>query len=146
MPRRRLRELVTTNPFELFISSACVVSGTPAVVGAISPASITAVLPEWTQVGWGIVLTVGGIAGVVGLISRVIRSTWFLWGLECERVGMILMATAATCYAIAIALSVDISRSLFAIGIQVGLALASVGRSYAIWRMTSKIKGGFGAD
>lgn len=142
MPKRRLRDLLLTNPFELFISATCALSGFSVALGAASPSSVVSTLPPALQVIWGCALGGGGVTALAGLVCRVIRLRWFLSGLAVECAGMALLTASSLSYAIIILFYVDLRQSLVAAAVQIALSLASLARAYAIRRITRKIEGG----
>lgn len=141
MKRHRFRELVISSPFELFVSLLCTVAGLPVLFGAVSPTSLSAALPPWALLVWGGCLSAGGIFSLIGLLMRTGRSL-FLPSLQIERAGVSLIASATLTYSVTIMFYAELSRSLVAVAINTALALACIGRAYAIRRIVMEIQKG----
>ncbi len=94
------------HPFETYILTACFLAGTSAVVGDLWPSAIRAALPEWAQLVWGILLSVGALVSLIG-ISISNRPA----GIQLEQVGLI--ATGSMCWTYATAILVFNSRGGF---------------------------------
>lgn len=82
------------HPFQTFMLALCVASGIPLLFGRSNAGSINELLPSWLAVAWGVSLTVGAAVGLAGSYWRGSYAN----ALTAERVGLILVGTAALIY------------------------------------------------
>jgi hypothetical protein len=86
-------------PHQILLCLWCVIAGLVFVAGvAPTPGSIAALLPSWVLWIWYLLLTVGGIAGIVGAFWPRRR---LYTGLQLERTSMIFLASGTAMYMIA---------------------------------------------
>lgn len=86
------------HPFQVYLLALCVVSGTPLVLGLVEPRTIEAALPGWLATAWGIFLLTGAAVALVG-------SYWqgdYANALTLERIGLVLVGSAAVIYGVVI--------------------------------------------
>lgn len=91
-------------PFENWIASACLISGTLAVLGRARPLSLVTQAPGWMLHVWGVMLCVGGVATLVARwrIGRPQTDLGARSARALEVLGLAVLATAISVYAIAI--------------------------------------------
>lgn len=92
---RRTPLSVLLNPFEYFLAALCIISGLPQLIAPAPNNSLEILLPVWLVRVWGAELVAGGVLTLAGLAFKRPR---------VERIGMKILAPAATAYAIAIGL------------------------------------------
>lgn len=113
------------NPFQLWMLSACVLSG---VVGLTGPgensSAISRLLPGWETTAWYVGLAAFGLIGLFGAVRN---------NLLIERVGMAGLSTLALLYAVGV-VAVAGTRGLFAALLIAAFAAACVTRFLQINR------------
>lgn len=118
MPHRR-PVLITSgrHPFEVWPLFACtVVGGVMAIAPASRPRTITTSLPEPLLVAWLVLMSLGGLAGLVG-------SHWTRridTGLLVEAAGVLAVACMCTLYVLVLA-AADPQRAFAAGGLLAGI-------------------------
>jgi hypothetical protein len=84
------------HPFQTFLLGLCVISGIPLAFGERTASSISALLPGWMAIGWGVSLSLGALVALVG-------SYWprrnYATALTLERIGLVIVGPAAVVYA-----------------------------------------------
>jgi hypothetical protein len=84
------------HPFQTFLLGLCVISGVPLAFGERTASSISALLPGWMAVGWGVSLSLGALVALVGSYWP---RTSYATALTLERVGLVIVGPAAVVYA-----------------------------------------------
>lgn len=115
------------HPFQTYLLSLAVVSAAPLMFGQNQPGSISASLPPWLALTWGVMLFTGALAALVG-------SYWlgdYADALTVERIGLLFVGAAACVYAAAIVALAQLG-GLLAAGITLGFGLACLRRSHDI--------------
>lgn len=86
-------------PHQIFLCFWCVLAGVLFLAGiAPPPGSISRLLPVWVVWGWYLLLTAGGLAGVVGAFWPRRR---LYTGLQLERASMLFLSSGTCMYMIA---------------------------------------------
>lgn len=116
---RHVPQGILLRPFELWISTLCLIAGVPLVGGAPAPTSIDALLPDWMARWWGAMLIVGALLVTAGLFRP--RS-------HLERLGHSLLGPAALVYALAIVTILG-ARGALSSAIIFGFGLACLTRA-----------------
>lgn len=89
---------VPRDPLAVFLLALALFSGLGFVFGKPTSNSLEASLPHWATVLWGLMLTIGSLASLVGMYwPGDIRD-----GLLIKRIGMAALASSAVVYAISI--------------------------------------------
>jgi hypothetical protein len=91
---RRVPEQLIEYPLETLLSAWGFISGLAALVLTDVPSSILVLLPRWAGVVWGLNLLIGGVLIGIGLSRR--------WYATAVPRGMQLVASACSCYSVAI--------------------------------------------
>jgi hypothetical protein len=111
-------------PFEIWIAFACLLTGIPAAVSSAHPQSLAAALHgySWLLHAWGVLLCLGAVATLAARwrIGRPQTELGDRSARALEVVGLVMLATTTTVYAVAIV----------AVGIP-GLAAGSITASAA---------------
>jgi uncharacterized membrane protein HdeD (DUF308 family) len=75
---------VRINPFEVFFFVACLFQGALILTRQQPPASVSTVLPSWSQYVWGIFLVAGGVFALIGVLwPRISNTTPYI-----EQIGL----------------------------------------------------------
>jgi len=93
-------------PFEIWIALACVLTGIPATIGTTRPQSLARALHgySWLLHAWGVLLCLGAVATLVARwrIGRPQTELGDRSARALEVVGLVMLATTTTVYAVAI--------------------------------------------
>lgn len=81
------------DPRAIFILGLSVFTGVTALALDQAPDSLNELLPRWTVLVWGILLTLGSLVTLVGMASQTI------WGIITEQVGCVTVAATTIFYA-----------------------------------------------
>jgi hypothetical protein len=120
---RLIPAVVLDQPWAIFIKALCFVSGLTTFAGP-KPGTIEATLPTPIVYGWATTLVAGSLLGLIGLGSR--RRQHY------EVAGLIWLGTAATVYAVTIALRFG-SGGAVAAGIVFAFGLSAFVRALAVY-------------
>lgn len=123
-PLRWFRRLTDTQPFEVFLSLVCLVSGAPLLFNGPTPGTIEETLPGFLVTLWGIELVLGGGLTLAGLATRSVHT---------ERLGLSLLAAASLVYAVVL-VTVGWPDAIVAGGITAGFGFACTARFYSVGR------------
>lgn len=116
-------------PHQIFLCFWCVLAGILFLAGiAPAPGSIIRLLPTWVVWGWYLLLTAGGLIGVVGAFWPRRR---IYTGLQLERASMIFLAGGTCMYMIAMIAAAGV-RATGAAGFLAAWAAACVWRALQI--------------
>lgn len=91
-------------PFENWIAGACMFSGILAVLGQARPLSLAVQMPPWLLHAWGATMAIGGVATLIARwrIARPQTDLGDRSARALEELGLAILATAISIYAIAI--------------------------------------------
>lgn len=81
------------DPRAVFILVLSVFSGLTALALDAAPASLSALLPTWAVIGWGILLALGSAVTLAGMLRQTVN------GIIVEQVGSIMVAATTIFYA-----------------------------------------------
>lgn len=126
----RIRDLLDAQPFEVFISALCILSGLSYVFVGASPLSIEHALPPLLVHAWGFELVFGAMMTLGGLVFRQAR---------VEQIGLTFLAAAASIYAIVLMSSGGLSSALAA-SVTLGFSLACQRRARAVRKVIVMLK------
>lgn len=119
---------VTRNPDTVFLLALLLVTGLGQLASGTEPAAVEALVPSWMLMAWS-----GGLTASAGVTLAGIAWPGHLTGLMIEAVGRIMLAPAATAYAVAIAVAAG-PRGAILVGLLAALSAASVWRVWQIHR------------
>ncbi|MFC0504210.1 hypothetical protein [Micromonospora costi] len=97
-PLRPVQIASGRHPFEMAVLLAAVCSGVALVVTDRRPASVLAAMPATVQLLWEVGLIVAGVIGLIGVTWNGDLST----SMGVEMIGIILLGTVTTMYAVAL--------------------------------------------
>jgi hypothetical protein len=85
------------HPFQVWLVTACLLSGTFTLAGVTSGSDFEEALPQWTTSSWGLLLVVAG--------ALILAGAWWrdhLTGLIMERIGLRVLGWGCLIYAFVI--------------------------------------------
>ncbi len=126
---RPVKVVTGRHPFEVAILAAAAICGLALAVTDTSPRSAATAMPGLIQVMWQVLLIGGGVIGLVGVWwpGRILAQ------LGTEMVGVLLLGTATSMYAVAL-FTVSGAQALAAGSFVTAAALASWSRVWQIVR------------
>jgi hypothetical protein len=109
---------------EVFVALLCLVSGLPILISptAFAPTAVLALMPLWLVLCWGVCLTLGGLADLIGIATE---------NLYIRRAGLILLSAGSLVMAMGV-LSLTGSTRLFVAGTYLVFGWATAARYYVI--------------
>lgn len=128
----RGRWAVLSEPFEIFLALAALMSGVAVLFGTSRPGSLASHLSPWVLRAWGASLSSGAVLTLASrwLLAGARTTLGLIRALRLEQLGMSLFATTAGIYAFAI---MAVGRAGLAAGpIIVGWSLACSVRAWII--------------
>lgn len=124
-------------PFEVWMSAACLVTGSAAALGKTRPQSLANQLPPWFMHTWGVLLCLGGLATIVARwrIGRPQTDLGLRAARSMEVFGLTALATSIGIYAVA-ALAVGVA------GLTAGTMTAGGAWTFAVraWIVSRDLK------
>lgn len=124
-------------PFEVWMSTACLVTGITAAAGKTRPQSLAAQLSPWLLHGWGVLLCLGGATTLLARwrIGRPQTDLGLLAARSWEVAGLTALATAIGAYALA-ALAAGVA------GLTAGSMTAGAAWTFAVraWIVSRELK------
>lgn len=145
---RHIPMWVLQHNFELLVGFLCLVGGVPLLFGKVDPTSLEATLPTPLVFVWGLILTIGPLAMLVGVIGasreskpveeRVVFERIEAWGLSALAyaayiyagailshlnsqgwiAGMLVLAFGATCHIREIDIQLQLTELRYGAGLQ----------------------------
>jgi hypothetical protein len=116
-------------PHQIFLCAWCVLAGLLFLAGvAPAPGSLAQLLPTWVLWCWYLLLTAGGLTGVVGAFWPRRR---VYTGLQLERASMIFLSSGTCMYMIAMIAAAGV-RAIGAAGFMAAWAASCVWRALQI--------------
>lgn len=82
------------DPRAVFILALSVFGGLTALALHAAPGSLEAVVPRWGVIAWGLTLTLGSAAALVGMAMQTLN------GVIIEQVGSVMVGVATTFYSV----------------------------------------------
>ena len=116
------------NPDTVFLLTLLLVAGLGQLASGSESDSVSALVPHWVAIGWGVILTTGAGVTLAGVLWRS-----RLTGLMVEAAGRIMLGPACLAYAVAIVEAAAWNGALPA-GLCLALAASSVWRLVQIRR------------
>ena len=125
---RRMLDAWRLNSATTFLAIVAVMTGVPILLdpGVLAPSSILNLLPLWGIYAWGIGLTVGGVAAVLGIFFEEIR---------LERIGVTALGVTSGIFALALIGFLPRSFSPF-----VTYSMFSITMWGSFWKLTRLIR------
>ena len=126
---RPVKVVTGRHPFEVAILAAAAVCGLALALTDTTPRSAATAMPGLVEVLWQVLLVAGGVIGLVGVFwpGRIAAH------LGTEAIGIVLLGTATTMYAIAL-FTVSGTQALAAGSFVTAAAIASWARLWQIGR------------
>ena len=113
---------VSRNPDTIYVLALLLVSGVGILAAGVEPESVNALVKPWMALTWAILLTVGAGVTLLGVLWRSPTD-----GLLIETVGRVVLAPAATAYAVAVVVAAGVGAATVA-GLLLALAASSAWR------------------
>ena len=120
---KKLPRWVVDNDFELLASVFCLFGGIPLLLGKVDPRSVNRLLPDAFTIGWGFVLTAGGLLVLVAILHESQSKAKILPGwLRFKALGLSCLAYACYFYSICL-LGVSVENSAVSVAITTAFGL-----------------------
>lgn len=120
---KRLPRWVVDNDFELLASIFCLFGGIPLLLGKVDPTSVNQLLPHAFILGWGFVLTAGGLLVLVCILHEGRHKAKVLPGwLRFKALGLSCLAYSCYFYSVCL-LGVSVRTSAVAVAITMAFGL-----------------------
>lgn len=116
------------NPFQMWMMGACISTGLVRLLETPNQEGVTAMLPHYVLVVWYLFLLLGGVIGLLSMLTRDVVS-----GFLIERSAMWLLASATVFYVVAYIATMGLSGSISLIFVG-AFGAACVARGWKIGR------------